>query len=108
MTPFPTIRTNQHVFRTNNDVFNEDTPEYEKFRLHFSWVNVDTVQKTIEQSTQWGVSLPNTFPVKRHLKSRNPALNIPWHHEPVATDTIFSHTHAVDSGVKQETICPHP
>ena len=38
---------------------------------------------------QWGVSHPNTFPVKRHLKSRNPTLNIPRCHEPVATDTIW-------------------
>ena len=42
----------------------------------------------MEQSTQWGVSLPNTFPMKKHLKSRNPALNTP----------------AVDSGVKQAQV----
>ena len=53
----------------------------------------------MEQSTQWGVSLPNTFPMKKHLKSRNPALNIPRRHEAVATDTVFSDTPAVDSGV---------
>ena len=41
-----------------------ETPDYEKFRPYFGWVNVDTVQKTMEQSTQWGVSLPNTFPMK--------------------------------------------
>ena len=61
----------------------------EKLRPYFGWVNVDTVQKTMEQSTQRGVSLPNTFPMKRHLKSRNPALNIPRRHEAVATDTVF-------------------
>ena len=55
----------------------------------------------MEQSTQWGVFLPNTFPMKKHLKSRNPALNIPRRHEGVTTDTVFSYTPAVDSGVKQ-------
>ena len=55
----------------------------------------------MEQSTQWGVSLPNTFHMKKHLKSRNPALNIPRTHKAVATDTVFSDTPAVDSGVKQ-------
>ena len=65
--------------------------------LNFGWVNVGTVQKTIERSTEWGVSIPNTFPMKRHLKSRNPALNILRRHEPVATDTIFSDTPAEDS-----------
>ena len=64
-------------------------------------VNVGTVQKTMEQSTQWGVSIPNTFPMKKHLKSRNRALNISRRQEPVATDTVFSDTPTVDSGVKQ-------
>ena len=90
--------------RSNLHVVNTDTPDYEKFRLYFGWVNVDTVQKTMEQSTQWGVSIPNTFPMKRHLKSRNPALNIPRRHEPVATDTFFSDTPAEDSAVNQAQV----
>ena len=48
--------------------------------------------------------MSNTFPLKRHLKSRNPALNIPRRHEAVATDTVFSDTPAVDSGVKQTQV----
>ena len=92
---------NQHDFRTYHHAVNHEAPDYEKFRHYFGWVNVDTAQKTMEQSTQWGVSLPNTFPMKKHLNSRNPALNIPRRHEPVATDTVFSDTPAVYSGVKQ-------
>ena len=42
--------------------------------------------------------------MKKHLKSRNPALNIPRRHEPVATDTVFSGIPAVDSGVKQAQV----
>ena len=42
--------------------------------------------------------------MKRRLKSRNPALNAPRRHEPVATDTIFSDTPAADSGVKQAQV----
>ena len=100
LTSPPTFMANQHEFRTyQHDVIHE-APDYEKFRSDFGWVNVDTVQKTMEQSTQWGVSLPNAFPMKKHLKSRNRALNIPRRHEAVATDTVFSDTPAVDSGVK--------
>ena len=69
MTPLPTIRANKHVL-------SNEMPDYEKLRLYVSWVNVDTVQKTIEQSTQWGVSILHMFLMKKHLKSRNPALNI--------------------------------
>ena len=42
--------------------------------------------------------------MKKHLKSRNPALNIPRRHEAVATDSVFSDTPAVDSGVKQAKV----
>ena len=45
--------------------------------------------------------LTQYFPYEKHLKSRNPGLNIPRRHKPVATDTVFSDTPAVDRGVKQ-------
>ena len=96
--------TNQHVIRIYQHDVSHEAPDFEKLRPYFGWVNVDTVQKTMEQSTQWGVSLPNTFPMKKHLKSRNPALNIPSRHEVVATDTVFSDTPALDSGVKQAQV----
>ena len=99
LTPCSTKIANQHQHAVKHEA-----PDYEKFRPYFGWVNVDPVQKTMEQSTQWGVSLPNTFPMKRHLKSRNPALNVPRRHEAVATDTVFSDTPAVDSGVKQAQV----
>ena len=38
--------------------------------------------------------------MKRHLKSRNLALNVPRRHEAVATDSVYSDTPVVDSGVK--------
>ena len=69
-------------------------------RPFFGWVNPDIVKQTIDQTTQWGVAL-DSFPMKRHLKSRIPAVNVPRRHESVATDTIFSDTPVVDSGVKQ-------
>ena len=95
---------NQHVFRTKQHVGNNETPDYEHFMPYFGWVNVDTVQKTMEQSTQLGVSIHNSFPIKRNLKSRNLGLKIPRRHEPVATDTVFSDTPAVDNGDKQAQV----
>ena len=58
----------------------------------------------MKQSIQWGVSIPNTFSMKKYLTSRNPALIIPRKHEPVTTDTVFSDTPAVDSSVKQAQV----
>ena len=51
-----------------------------------------------------GSLLTQYIPYEKHLKSRNPALNIPRRHEAVATDTVFSDTPAVDSGVKQAQV----
>ena len=58
----------------------------------------------MEQSSQCGVSVPYTFPMKKHLKSSNPALNIPRRHMSVATDSVFSDTPAIDSAVKQAQV----
>ena len=104
LAPCPAFTANKHDFRTYQHAVNHEAPDYEKFWPYFGWANVDAVQKPMEQSTQWGVSLPNTFPMKKHLKSRNPALNIPRRHEAVATDTVFSDTPAVDSGAKQAQV----
>ena len=104
LTPCPTFMANQHECRTYQHDVTHEAPDYEKCRPYFGWVKVDTFQKTMEQSTQWGVSLPNTFPIKMHFKSRNPAINIPRRHEAVAADTVFSDTPAVDSDVKQAQV----
>ena len=37
--------------------------------------------------------------MRKHFKSRFPTFNIPCRNEAVATDTIFSDTPAIDSGV---------
>ena len=80
-----------------------ETPHYDKYRPYFGWENTDTIRDTFKTTTQWGVSVA-TYSMKRHLKSRNPALNVPRRHEAVATDTVYSDTSAVDSGVKQAQV----
>ena len=104
LTPCPIFMANQHDFGTYQHAVNHEAPDYEKFRPYIGWVNVDTVQKILDQSTQWGNSLPQKFPMEKHLKSRNPALNIHMRHEDVATDTVFSNTPAIDRGVKQAQV----
>ena len=79
MTPLLTIRANKHVLST-------DTLKTVKiYGLILVGSMLTLFTKTIEQSTQWGVSIPSTFPMKKLLKSRNPALNIPRRHEAVAS-----------------------
>ena len=89
-----------HNLLANRHAFKQTPTDYEKLRPYFGWVNSDIVKQTIDQTTQWGVTL-DSFSMKRHLKRKNPA---PRRHESVAIDTISSDTPAVDSGVKQAQV----
>ncbi|KAL7574030.1 hypothetical protein ACA910_015609 [Epithemia clementina (nom. ined.)] len=74
-------------------------PDYSKLHPFFGWSNEDTIRKTFEQTTQWAEAI-TTYPMHRHIKSRFPALNVRRREEPVATDTVFLDTPAVDNGSK--------
>ena len=49
-------------------------------------------------STQWAVT-STRFHIGKHFNSILPAFNIPHRNEAVATDTIFSETPPMDSGI---------
>ena len=72
-------------------------------RPYFGWVNADTIKKTFENSTQWAVR-STRFTMRKHFISWLRAFNIPRRNEAVATDTIFSDTPAIDSGVMMAQI----
>ena len=72
--------------------------DFEKLRPYFGWVNKHTIEKTFNKTTQWAVA-STRYPMRKHFKSRFSAFNIPRRSEEVATDTIFSDTPTIDSGV---------
>lgn len=69
--------------------------DFTKLRPYFGWVNEDTIKKA---------SATIKFPMQKHLKSRFPALSVPRRQEPVATDTLLSHTPAIGSAAKYAQI----
>ena len=77
--------------------------DFERLRPYFGWVNKHTIEKTFNKTTQWAVA-STRYPMRKHFKSRFPAFNIPRRSEEVATDTIFSDTPAIDSGVTMAQI----
>ena len=95
-----TLSSPTSITQANKHHVKSETPDYDKYRPYVGWMNTDTIRDTFKNTTQWGASI-DTFPMKRYLKSRNPALNVPCRHEAVAIDTVYSDTPAVDSGVKQ-------
>ena len=87
----------------NKHAFHQTLIEYDKLGPYFSGLTLILLTQTIDQTTQWVVAL-DSFPMKRHLKSNNPALNVVRRHESDPTDTSSSDTPAVDSGVKQAQV----
>ena len=85
------ISPSKTPFQANKHQIKSETPDFDNYRPYFGWVNADTIRDTFKHTSQWGASV-GTFPMKRHLKSRSPALNIPRRHEAVATDTVYSDT----------------
>ena len=72
-------------------------PTYEKFRPLFGWLPTDTIKRTFEITTQYA-RMPMSTILKKRYKSPNPAVNVHRRDEPVATDTVFSDTPAIDGG----------
>jgi len=65
-------------------------PNYEQLRSKLVWLPVETVKRTFEATTQYAVTLPVRYPLRRHLKSRFPQLHPRRLAETFATDTFFS------------------
>ena len=66
------------------------SPDYAKYRPLLGWQPLDTVRRTFEATTQLAKELPMRYPLRRHIKSRNPALNRRRLAEGFATDTLFA------------------
>ncbi len=73
--------------------------DYAKFAKFFGGVPEEVVRRTFENTTQLGRigAVKNLKLWKRH-KSPNPALSIGRRNEPVATDTVYGPTPAIDNG----------
>jgi hypothetical protein len=73
-------------------------PNFELLRPLFGWAPADTIKRTFAVTTQYARGRVSDT-LKQHWRSRFPACNVKRRNEPVATDTVFSDTPAVDSGV---------
>jgi hypothetical protein len=74
------------------------SPKFELLRPLFGWTPSDTIKRTFEVTIQYARGRVSDI-IKQHWPSLFPACNVKRRNEPVATDTVFSDTPAVDSGV---------
>ena len=65
----------------------------------FNWLPLNIIKKTFQLSAQYGRT-PASAVMKQTYRSPFPALNIKRRSEPVATDTVFADTPAIDDGSK--------
>jgi len=72
-------------------------PNYEALRPCFGWAPLDIIKCTFAATTQYARNAYH-LPFRKHFKSRFPALNVHWCQEPVATDTVYADTPAIDDG----------
>ncbi len=73
--------------------------DHEKYRSRFAWLPDSVISDTFACTTQFYPSVPPNHLRKRY-KSPYPACNIPRREEPLATDTVYSDTPAIDNGCK--------
>jgi hypothetical protein len=73
-------------------------PDYGQLRPHLGWLPIDAIKKTFERTTQLA-RMPMSTILKKRYKSPNPALNVHPRDEPMATDTIYSDTPAINCGI---------
>ena len=74
--------------------------DWKQFCPFFGWQSEEVIADTFKHTTRHANVIFDCDTLKKHFKARNPILNLPRRHEPVATDSIFSDTPAVDHGGK--------
>jgi hypothetical protein len=89
----------EDIYQVNNIDVRTSPQDYNLLRTFFAWAPADTIQKTLAVTTQYARGRVSDT-LRQHWKSRFPACNVRRRNEAFATDTIFSDTPAVDSGVK--------
>ena len=73
-------------------------PNYISMLPNFHWAPIKTIKETFKASTQFVLELLDRVGLCHSLKSANPALNIPYQQESVATNMVFLDTPAIDDG----------
>ena len=90
--------TGEHTFHAHLHQSNSVEVDWKSLWLYFGWHSEQVIQNTYNVTSRFGGTVSQHDDLKKHFKSRNPVLNIPRKNEPVATDTVFSDTPAINYG----------
>ena len=89
--------TNKREYDVANPKTMLKEKDYEGLHEYFGWLPTDVIKKMFDITMQYACILMSTV-LKKHYRSPFPALNVHCHNEPVATDTVYLDTPAVNDG----------
>ena len=84
-------------------ISSKSTPDFNSLRPYLDWLSSNIVQLTFKHNTQF-VRAPISTILKKHYKWPFPTLNVHRKDEPVATDTVYLDTPAIDNGAKLSSL----
>ena len=91
------ILTDDHIACA---LHHEPSPaDFRAIQPQFGWLPINIIMKTFAKTTQF-YRKPMSTRLQKHYKSPFPACNVQRRNEPIATDTVYSDTPAIDSGCK--------
>ena len=94
----PSLPSGEFIKHANQHDTNSAEEDWPSLRPYFGWQSEQVIKDTYKVTSRFGGTIPRHDYLKKHFKSRNPVFNIPRRNEPVATDTIFSDTPAINDG----------
>jgi hypothetical protein len=97
------VQNLEQKFRCANHVVSSKDLDFELLQPNFAWAPVDVIKRTFDITTRWAQSIKH-HPFRKHFKSRFPAFNVHRQNKPVATNTVYSDTPAIDSGATSAQI----
>ena len=94
----PSLPTGEPITHAHLHDSNPAEEDWKSLRPYFGWQSEQIIKDTYKVTSRFGGTIPQHDYLKKHFKSRNPVFNFPRRNEPVATDTIFSDTPAINDG----------
>ena len=94
----PSLPSGEPITHASLHDSNPAEEDWKTLRPYFGWQSEQVIKNTYKVTSRFGGTIPQHDYLKKHFKSRNPVFNIPRRNEPVATDTIFGDTPAINDG----------
>ena len=95
---FNHTETGENTFHAHLPQSKPAEEDWRSLRSMFGLQSEQVIQNTCKVTSRFGGTVPQNDYLKKHFKSRNPVFTFLRRNEPVATQTVFSDTPAINTG----------